>query len=131
MPAGPIVELQGSQVRGRRTARYVLATRDVDPYALVEDAFVDLQVATGAGLGELADEYQALDISGMPVSSVRRRHGRLEVRAFNPRREDAVLAIAGRTGRVVDLRGTELAPFSGSVTVRPYGIVTVRLDEAV
>ena len=39
-PAGPEHELLGSQARGRHELRYVVAVGDVDPYGLVDDAFV-------------------------------------------------------------------------------------------
>ncbi len=129
LPAGPVIELAGSQVPGRHTLRCAVALGDVDPYALVEDAFVELRVAQGAGLGQHPDRYQALDVSGLPVSSVRRRAGRLEVRAFNPKPYPGTLRIAGRRGHVVDLRGNKVEPFDGGLTVRAYGIVTVALDE--
>ena len=130
MLAGPVIELAGSQVPGRHELRYAVAVGDPDPYALAEDVFVDLLVATGAGLGERPDRHQALDVRGLPVSSVRRRQGRLEVRAFNPGPAPRSLVITGRRGHVVDLRGRELEPFAGAVEVRPHGIVTVALDEA-
>jgi hypothetical protein len=129
MPAGPVVELSGSQVPGRHALRYTVALGDPDPFDLAEDAFVDLLVARGAGLGRLPDRYQALDVRGIPVSSVRRRHGRLEVRAFNPHTAARALVIAGRRGQAVDLRGRAVEPFDGRVDVRPHGIVTVALDE--
>jgi mannosylglycerate hydrolase len=129
MPAGPVMELAGSQVQGRHTLRYAVAIGVTDPFALAEDAFVDLRVASGAALGDRPDRHQALNVSGLPVSSVRRRQGRLEVRAFNPAAEDAVFVVEGRRGWTVDLRGNRLRVFDGTVVVRPHGIVTVALDE--
>ena len=40
-----------------------------------------------------------------------------------------VFGIAGRQGQVVDLRGTEVGPFDGSVELHPHQIITVRLDD--
>ena len=51
-PAGPEHELLGSQARGSHELRYVVAVGDVDPYALVDDAFVPLLVARARGGGE-------------------------------------------------------------------------------
>jgi hypothetical protein len=109
--------------------RYAVAIGEIDPYAMVEDAFVDLQVAYGAGLGTRPDRHQAIRVEGACVSSLRRRRGRLELRAFNPADADRLLTIEGWRGDVVDLRGEVLAPFEGSVLVRPHGIVTLALEE--
>jgi hypothetical protein len=68
-------------------------------------------------------------VSGAQVSAVIRRDGALHLRAFNPRDQPSVLCIAGRTGEVVDLRDGVLAPFDGELPLRPWQIVTVRLDE--
>ena len=129
MPAGPVIELRGSQVPGPHTLRYAVAVGDVDPYALAEDAFVELQVAYGAALGTLPDRHQALHVDGAQVSSLRRRQGRLELRAFNPTGVETTLTTPGRRGEVVDLRGRALAPFDGTLVLRPHGIVTIALHE--
>jgi alpha-mannosidase len=129
MPAGPVIELRGSQLQGRHTVRYAVAVGDVDPYALAEDAFTGLRVACGAGLGPLPARHQALHVEGLPVSSVRRRRDMLELRAFNPSSSEATLRVVGRRGHVVDLRGHVLAPFDGSAVVRPHGVITVALHE--
>jgi alpha-mannosidase len=129
LPAGPILELRGAQVPGRHAARYAVALGDVDPYVLADDVWVELGVAEGAGLGSLGPFHQALDVRGVEVSSLRRRHGRLELRAYNPRPTATTLTVAGRRGDVVDLRGRVLAPFAGTLPLGPFGIVTVALDE--
>jgi alpha-mannosidase len=129
LPAGPIIELEGSQVPGPRTVRYAVARGDVDPYALADDTFVDLLVAKGAGLGRMGEHHQALRIDGAEVSSLRRRQGRLEARVFNPWPRATVLSIAGRRGRVVDLRGRPLADFDGSLPLGPFAIATIALDD--
>ena len=129
LPAGPVLELQGAQVPGRHVLRYAVALGDVDPYALADDVWVDLGVAVGAGLGTMAAFHQALDVRGAEVSSLRRHHGRLELRAYNPRPTAATLTVTGRHGEVVDLRGRAVAPFRGSLSLGPFGIVTVALDE--
>jgi hypothetical protein len=129
LPAGPILELRGAQVPGRHVLRYAVALGDVDPYVLSDDAWVDLRVAMGAGLGSMGPFHQALDVRGAEVSSLRRRQGRLELRAYNPRPTATTLTIAGRHGDVVDLRGRVVASFGGTLPLGPFGIVTVALDE--
>ena len=129
LPAGPILELRGAQVPGRHVLRYGVALGAVDPYALADDAWVELGVAEGAGLGSLGPFHQALDVRGAEVSSLRRRRGRLELRAYNPRPTPTTLTIAGRQGDVVDLRGRVVGPFAGVLPLGPFGIVTVALAE--
>jgi hypothetical protein len=127
LPAGPVIELHGSQVQGRHELRYAVATGDVDPFAVAEDAFVPLLVATGAAMGTQPMEQQALGITGAEVSAVVVRNGAVHVRVFNPSEEPVRLRIAGRTGDVVDLRDRVVGPFTGELKLRPWEIVTVRL----
>jgi mannosylglycerate hydrolase len=129
LPAGPVIELAGAQVPGHHVLRYAVALGDVDPYAFADDVWVDLGVARGAGMGTMAAHHQALDVCGAEVSSLRRRRGRLELRAFNPRPTATTLTIAARRGDVVDLRGRAVRPFTGSLPLGPFTIVTVALDE--
>jgi mannosylglycerate hydrolase len=129
LPAGPILELRDAQVPGRHVLRYAVALGEVDPYVLADDAWVGLGVAEGAGLGSMGLVHQALDVRGAEVSSLRRREGRLELRAYNPRSTATTLMIAGRRGDVVDLRGRVVAPFAGVLPLGPFGIVTVALAE--
>lgn len=112
VPAGPTIEVPEAQLHGRRRARYVVAVGDVDPYRLAEDAFVPLLVARSHGGGTRPAEGQALAVSGGEVSALRRVDGRLELRAFNASVAPTRVTIDG-------------AP---SVDLRPFEIVTVRLD---
>jgi mannosylglycerate hydrolase len=129
LPAGPVIELHGSQVQGHHELRYVVAVGDIDPYALAEDAFVPLLVATGAGMGRLPGYHQALAISGARVSAVVLRNGALHVRAFNPSDRATTLRVPGRRGDLVDLRDRVVAPFDGELELRPWQIATLRLHE--
>jgi alpha-mannosidase len=127
LPAGPVVEMAGSQVRGRHVLRYAVQVGDADPYAVADDVLVPLRVAYAAGLGSLPDRQGALEVLGAEVSSVRRRDGGLEVRVHNPRDAETTVTVPGRTGWVVDLRGRTLAPFDGTMVLRPWGIATLAL----
>jgi hypothetical protein len=129
LPAGPVIELAGAQVPGRHVLRYAVAVGSLDPYAMAEDAWVELGVATGAGLGTMGEHHQALDVAGAQVSSLRRHDGRLELRGFNPTEAVSTLTVGGRRGQVVDLRGRVLAPFTGEQVLGPYELVTLALDE--
>jgi alpha-mannosidase len=129
MPAGPPVVLRGSQVLGEHTLRYGVAVGDVDPYALVDDAFLPLEVARGAGVGTAPAHGSALTVAGAEVSALRREAGRLELRVFNPSSEPTTVTVEGRAGWLVDLRGRPVAPFEGSFDLDAWRIATVRLDD--
>ena len=115
---------------GRHVLRYAVAVGDDDPYALVDDAFLPLLVATGSGTGARPATGSALTVTGAQVSAVRRdrRGGRLEVRVFNPtrrgghRRPRRAHRLAGRPAR------PPAEPVTGSFRLRPWGIATVHLD---
>jgi hypothetical protein len=104
-----------------------LAIGDADPYALADDAFFPLEVAGSWGGGTRPPAGSALDVTGAEVSSLTRHDGCTEVRVFNPTDHVAMVTVAGRTGWTVDLRGRPVAPFEGTLELRPFGIGTVRL----
>ena len=128
LPAGPMDILDGPQMLGPVDVAYALSVADVDPYAMADDVLVPLQVSGSFGGGYRPDRGTELTVEGAKVSSVRRNAGALEVRVFNPTDDDAVVALPGRTGWLVDLRGRPVASFEGSFPLRPHGIATARLD---
>ncbi len=130
-PAGPVMALRGSQVPGPVEMRYALCTRPVDPYALVDDAFLPLFVVTSTGPAASSSRPPrgaALSIEGAEVSAVRRMAGGLEVRVFNPSAAPTTVRLEGCRGWLVDLRGRPLQPFDGSFDLGPWRIATARLD---
>ena len=130
LPAGPPTPLEGSQQQGPQTMRYAVAVGDdVDPYALVDDAFLPLMVGRARGVGDGPATGAHLTVTGAPVSSLRRHDGRLELRVFNPGTDEAEVRVAGRDGWQVDLRGTPIAPFHETVTLPPGRIATLALTE--
>jgi hypothetical protein len=106
--------------------RFALHVGDRDPYAVVDDAFLPLLV-TSAGGGSEAAEGQALSVSGAGVSAIVREGGTLHVRLFNAKPESSTAVIEGRQGWLVDLRGRPVAPFEGSIELRPWEIVTAAI----
>ena len=50
------------------------------------------------------------------------------LRVHEPRGEHGELVVADRTGWVVDLRGTRIHPFEGTMPLAPHQIVTLHLD---
>jgi hypothetical protein len=128
-PAGPPLPVEGAQLQGPRTLRYGVVLGEDDPWSAVDDAFLPLELTMGSGRGPLAPSGSALSIEGAQVSAVRRTAGHLlEVRVFNPTPEETTVAIVGRSGWLVDLRGRRLERFDGSLPLRPWGIATLRLD---
>ena len=110
--------------------RYALAVGVEDPYALVDDILLPLEVVTSRGGGTRPPAGSGLSISGAEVSAVHREGGALEVRVYNPRPEPTTVTVAGRSGWLVDLRGYPESPFEESFELRPFGIATARLHGA-
>ncbi len=127
-PAGPLTPVEGLQMTGRHVSlTYALAVGHDDPYALADDVLLPLDVVTALGGGTRAASGSALSLEGAEVSAVRREHGVLEVRVFNPSPDTTTVVFPGRTGWLVDLRGYPVAHFEGSFELRPFGIATARL----
>ncbi len=126
LPAGPVIPVAGAQVPGRHSVQYAVAVGPVDPYALADEILVPLQLSQGAGLGTAPAVHQALAVEGAEVSSLRRTpSGELELRVFNPRPVPAGVQVAGRRGRLVDLRGRDVGAFDESFELRAGGIATL------
>ena len=85
LPAGPIIEMEGSQVLGRQHLAYAVALGEVDPLRARRRR---LPADAGRGRCRAAetgrDVGDMLRVSGAEVSSVRRVGTALEVRVFNP-----------------------------------------------
>jgi hypothetical protein len=127
LPAGPLTPVEGLQLRGRTIeARYALCVSCDDPYAMVDDAFLPLEVVYAAGGGWRPASGSALEVEGAEVSAVRRQAGMLEVRVFNPTDRPVTVGVGTRSGWLVDLRGRTLEPVDGSFGLRPFGIATFR-----
>jgi mannosylglycerate hydrolase len=128
-PAGPTTRVDGLQMTGRPISlRYALAVGVEDPYALVDDILLPLEVVTSRGGGTRPPVGSGLSVSGAEVSALHREGGALEVRVFNPRPDPTTVTVAGRAGWLVDLRGYPESPFEESFELRPFGIATVRLQ---
>jgi hypothetical protein len=135
MPAGPMTPVEGPQMQGPQVMAYAIAL-GVDPYAAVDAAFLPFLVADPAkvrGMADaplpLADRGSRLEVTGAEVSALRRVDGRLQLRVFNPSTAASTLAVPGRRGQLVDLRGEVVGPFAGSVDLGPWRIATLLLDD--
>jgi len=132
LPAGPLIPLEGSQLQGPVTRTYVVAVGAIDPYALADDVLVPLRVApaTGGPGGDLPREGTGLTVTGAEVASVTREAEALVVRVFNPADHETHVAIEGRRGWLVDLRGRPQEPFDGGFKLHGRGIATAVLSPA-
>ena len=132
LPAGPSHHLHGPQMQGPVEARYAVQLGPADPYALVDDVFLPLEVVTAEGGGHRLQQGSALEVTGAEVSALRREAGGIELRVFNPSDEPATVRIAGAragsgSGWLVDLRGRPLRSFDGSFDLGPWAMATARL----
>ena len=128
-PAGPPMAAEAAQLIGPVRVRYCVHVGDADPYALVDDAFLPLDVVQAPGGGDRRARGAALTVEGAEVSAVVRRAGALEVRVFNPSDGTTTVDLGGRSGWLMDLRGRPLEPFDGGFALRPWGIATARITE--
>jgi len=133
LPAGPIMPVEGAQVRGPHTFRYAVQLGD-DPlaaYRAVDEAFLPLMTRAATGGGWRPARGCALEVDGAVLSAVRRHGGGLEVRVFNPTPEPTEVRIAGHRGWLVDLRGRAVGSFEERFELAPWRIATARLAEPV
>jgi len=132
LPAGPPTPTPDAQMPGPRRLRLAVARGD-DPtraFALAEHAFTPWLTSWAPGGGDLGATGSALEVLGAEVSSVRRRHGALEVRVFNPTDAPTTVEVPGRRGWLVDLAGRSLEAFEGRFDLHPWGIATARLVDS-
>jgi mannosylglycerate hydrolase len=130
VPAGPLTPVEGLQMIGRRIElTYLVARGSVDPWVLADELALPLESTSSFGGGWRPERGSALELEGARLSSLRRHHGLLEVRVFNPTNEEATVRLGGASGWLVDLRGRPLEPFEKTFRLRPFGIATARLAE--
>jgi mannosylglycerate hydrolase len=128
LPAGPLTPMEGPQSQHRVEARFVLHLGPRDPYAVVDDAFLPLQVSRGGGpdaTGSL--EGQALSVDGAEVSAIVREAGTLHLRVFNPSAMATTVHVTDRRGWILDLRGRPQRAFEGHFELGPWEIATAAL----
>jgi alpha-mannosidase len=138
-PAGPLHRLEGPQLQRPLRLEYAILPHRGDWRAAgvadaADDLLVPLERVRGGGWpgADLPPTGAGLDVEGARVSALTRdASGALVVRLVNlsPESSTARVARDGQAmgGDVVDLTGAALAPFPGSVDLRPWEIVTLRL----
>lgn len=126
--AGPPIALTATQMLGPVELKYAVARGDADPWALAEDFLVPLPVVRSTGTGTLPARGSRLELTGARVSALRRRHGSIEVRVFNPEPLPAVVHVPRHRGSLVDLAGDELDRWDGHFELGPWEVANARLD---
>jgi alpha-mannosidase len=138
-PAGPTDVLHGPQMLGSQRAEYALLPhrgdwRAADCYGVADAFLVPVERTRVNASGTAARrpvQGCALAVDGAEVSAVLRVAGGLVVRLFRTEPDTGTVTIehegAPARGFVVDLRGRPIAPFEGSVELRPWEICTLHL----
>jgi alpha-mannosidase len=107
--------------------------RTADLYAEADTFLVPLERTRVSAVSSrsLPASGAALEVDGAEVSAVARDAGGLVVRLFRtaPDRGTVSVTHAGLPARgwITDLRGAPLEPFEGSIELRAWEIVTLRL----
>jgi hypothetical protein len=139
-PAGPLLPVEGAQVQKRVQMRYCVVPHsgdwvDADLNGVADRFLIPLETtsATGSESADREAKGSALQVTGAVVSTLRRESGALILRAFNPLKTEALLEVSvgerPALGEVIDLIGEALAPFTGTLALRPNEIVTLRLAD--
>jgi hypothetical protein len=140
-PAGPLDRLEGPQLQRPLALDYAVVLHHGDVFAaelpaIADDVLVPFERVRGGGWpGASAPSCgRLLEITGAEVSALLRDEwGALVVRAVNRTPTPTTLTVARDgtpvVGQVVDLTGAELARVHGSVALRPWEILTLRLEE--
>jgi alpha-mannosidase len=138
-PAGPLDRLDGPQLQRPLRLEYAILPhrgdwRAADVTAAADDFLVPLERVRGGGWpgADLPPVGEELDVDGARVSAVTRDgSGALVVRLVNLAPEPTSARVARRgapaVGDVVDLAGAAVSSFSGTIALRPWEIVTLRL----
>jgi mannosylglycerate hydrolase len=138
-PAGPPDPLNGPQLLGAQRAEYAVMLhpgdwRDADCYGAADSVLVPFERTRVASHtdGNRAPAGAALRVDGAEVSAVQRVPGGLVVRVFRTAADAGPVALehegVAARGFVIDLRGQPVAPFEGTLELRPFEIATLQLD---
>jgi alpha-mannosidase len=139
-PAGPAARLEGPQLPGLQRAEYAVLLhrgdwRAADCYGAADAFLVPFERARVVAHTNASrpPAGAVLRVDGAEVSAVHRVPGGLVVRVFRTAADAGRVAVEHEgvpaLGHVVDLRGRPLAPFEGSIELRPFEIATLQLAD--
>ncbi|MGO9876227.1 MAG: glycoside hydrolase family 38 C-terminal domain-containing protein [Acidimicrobiia bacterium] len=139
-PAGPTVPVAGAQLLGPQRAAYAVLVhrgdwRTGECYACADALLVPFERARAAGTTSPVrpPTGAALRVDGAEVSAVLRTPGGVIVRIFRTDSEPGTVRVghedAPARGWIIDLQGRPVAPFEGTVELRPWEICTLQLAD--
>jgi hypothetical protein len=140
-PAGPLDRLEGPQLQTPLALDYAVAphrgsAHDTDLAGLADDVLVPLERVRGGGWrgADAPPCVRLLDVTGADVSALRRdERGALVLRVVNRSADATELTVRREgvpvVGREIDLAGAPLGPFGGRAALRPWQLLTLRLDD--
>jgi hypothetical protein len=140
-PAGPLDELAAPQLQTALALDYAIVPHrgtvfDADLAAVADDVLVPLERVRGGGWrGASAPATgRLLDADGAEVSALLRYDdGALVLRVVNRTPVDTELAVRrdghAVVGQRIDLTGAPLGDFDGTAPLRPWELLTLRLDD--
>jgi alpha-mannosidase len=140
-PAGPLDRLEGPQLQTPLALDYAVvlhrgSAHDVDLAGVADEVLVPLERVRGGGWrGASAPACgRLLDVAGAEVSALLRDEtGARVLRVVNRTAGATELTVrrdgAPVRGHQVDLTGALLGPFDGRAVLRPWELLTLRLDE--
>jgi hypothetical protein len=136
---GPTVALPEAQLLGAICRRMAVVLHrggweGIDLPAIADELLLPIDAAcVTASTRARPAAGGRLDVRGAEVSAVVRHDGALEVRVvrLSPTHGRVAVDLDGSpaTGTVVDLHGTPRRPFHGTLALRPWEVVTIRVDE--
>jgi hypothetical protein len=138
-PAGPTIPVTGAQMLGAQRAEYAVLLhagdwRAAGCYRAADEFLVPFERARATRTEHATRPAAgaALRVDGAEVSAVLRDEHGLVVRVFRTEAEPGPVTLEREGGPargwIVDLRGNRIAPFDGSVDLRPCEICTLHLD---
>jgi mannosylglycerate hydrolase len=139
-PAGPPDPLNGPQLLGAQRAEYAVMLhpgdwREAGCYGAADAFLVPFERTRVASHtdGNRPLAGAALRVDGAEVSAVNRVPGGLVVRVFRTAAAAGPVSLehegVAARGFVIDLRGQPVAPFEGTLELRPFEIATLQLAD--
>jgi alpha-mannosidase len=129
-PAGPLTPAPALQMLGETISFSCRIGVGIDAIALAERHDLPLEAVSSLGGGDLDRHGRLLDIRGAVVSSLRRHHGGLLLRLYNPRDEGVDVSLGDHQVDRVTLAGQVTGAVTGSFFLEAHEIATLLVRES-
>ena len=129
-PAGPLTPAPALQMLGEPISFSCRIGVGIDAIALAERHDLPLEAVSSFGGGDLDRHGRLLDIRGAVVSSLRRHHGGLLLRLYNPRDEGVAVSLGDHQVDRVTLAGQVTGAVTGSFFLEAHEIATLLVRES-